>query len=165
MLFEPSPTHDTEIAVTVGDHGQYSEVRVGEEHFYADQGTDYGHHGGDGYSGGGDYCYKRPGCNGGSDGGRGGQGPHSNAGRGTGDDVTRYKFDYYVVTPGAGGEHYNISGWYCGGGGGGVMVNGHGPEASKHQGQGYGGGGYRHSRGGSDMNHGNPGVIIMEISP
>ena len=100
-----------------------------------------------------------------ADGGRGGQGPHSNAGGGTGDDVTRYKFDYYVVTPGAGGEHYNISGWYCGGGGGGVMVNGHGPEAGKHQGQGYGGGGYRHSRGGSDMNHGNPGVIIMEISP
>merc|ERR1712012_118644 len=50
-------------------------------------------------------------------------------GRGTGEDVTQYKFDHYKLSPGDAGERYESSyGYYYGGGGGGVLINGVGPD-------------------------------------
>ena len=76
----------------------------------------------DGFSGGGAWCGVSRGCHGGADGGDGEYGPYGPGGEGTGEDVSSYKFDNYVLTPGAGGEWFNDAGFYAGGGGGGVMV-------------------------------------------
>ena len=129
----------------------------------AEPGEDGGTGGGSGYSGGGAWCYRTDGCNGGYNGGDGGDGPYHRGGRGTGEDVTQYKFDHYKLSPGDAGERYmkrldtSYSG-YAGGGGGGVLINGVGPDRyNKHQGQGYGGGGGRYYK------DGQPGVVILEI--
>jgi len=148
----------------VGDHGEASTIYMETGDIVrAEHGRDGYYHfgsfyGGDGYSGGGGWDN----CNGGSAGGDGEC--RFDAGSGTGEDVTSYKLDNYVVTPGAGGEYYHAYGSYsCGGGGGGVLVDGAGPGvegAMQSNGQGYGGGGTVHKN--TDY-HGHSGVIILEI--
>ena len=46
------------------------------------------------------------------------------------------------------------------GGGGGILEAGAGPQESKYDGQGYGGGG-----GGMVGHRGNPGLVLLEIKP
>ena len=151
-------TADTFISLTVGDPSQSSSFTVNGQAVTAAPGYDYvsnSYQGADGYSGGGGSG--SPGCDGGTD-GHDGENCAYGGGRGSGDDVTTYKMDNFVLTPGAGGK-YNSSGrFYYGGGGGGVLVNGEGPQrVSDHQGEGYGGGGGRH------YGYGLPGVILMEV--
>jgi len=146
------------ISVMVGDHGEASTIYMETGDIVrAEHGQDAHHDGGlsggDGYSGGGGYGD----CRGGSD-GSDGECSMDGAGSGTGEDVTSYKLDNYVVSPGAGGHYDN-----CGGGGGGVLVDGAGPGvegAMQSNGQGYGGGGTVHKN--TDY-HGHSGVIILEI--
>ena len=82
-------------------------------------------------------------------------------------DITSYKFDNLVLSPGAGGEKYYYSPFqdYYGGGGGGVQVNGAGPlRDTVNVGEGYGGGGgYHLDDGGNPLQHGLPGVILLEV--
>ena len=157
-------TADTFISLTVGDPSQSSSFTVNGQAVTAAPGYDYvsnSYQGADGYSGGGGSG--SPGCDGGTD-GHDGEDCAYGGGRGSGDDVTTYKMDNFVLTPGAGGKYFydSIDGYNYGGGGGGVMVNGQGPQRdSDNQGEGYGGGGGRHySRGTYD---GLPGVILMEV--
>ena len=91
--------------------------------------------GGDGYSGGGGYGTGH----GGSDGGDGevGDDEDSEAGKGSGLDVSRIAMKSFTLSPGEGG----IGESFYGGGGGGVLVNGVKPESEACGGQGYGGGG------------------------
>ena len=152
-----------EIRIYVGDKEEHSVVSLNNgDEVRAEPGENGRRKGGSGYSGGGAYCRRTDGCNGGYNGGDGEDRPYFRAGRGTGEDVTQYKFDHYKLSPGDAGERYYSSGgyyygWYYGGGGGGVMINGVGPDReSKHQGQGYGGGG-------GAFNSGLPGVVILEI--
>ena len=111
------------------------------------------------------------GRDGGSD---GGDGEDVVAGAGSGQDVTTFTFNTWVLTPGAPGQGYKYSYNYTscssssayfyerfyGGGGGGVLVDGEGPtRPSVYQGSGYGGGG----SGYSSYPNGLPGVILMEV--
>ena len=65
----------------------------------------------------------------------------------SGEDVTSFVFDNYILSPGVGGEYRqeDPNCWFLcihnGGGGGGVLVNGEGPQTTVNNGQGYGGGG------------------------
>merc|ERR1712012_1017724 len=109
-----------EIRIYVGDEGQHSVVTLNDNEVRAEPGEDGGdNNGGSGYSGGGAYCGSTDGCNGGYNGGDGEDGPEYRGGRGTGEDVTQYKFDHYKLSPGDAGERYNDYGDYYGGGGGG----------------------------------------------
>ena len=47
---------------------------------------------------------------------------HANGGHGTGEDITAYALESWIVTPGAGGNKYHDLFGYYGGGGGGVLV-------------------------------------------
>ena len=154
---------DTVISLIVGDRRESSSVTVNGETVMAAPGND-GNLGGDGYSGGGGWG--QPGCDGGTD-GSDGEDCFYDGGHGTGDDVTAYKMDNFVLTPGAGGKYYynfTISNYRYGGGGGGVLVNGDGPQRySDIQGEGYGGGGGPHKVSGVWHYDGLPGVILMEV--
>ena len=116
--------------------------------------------GGDGYCGGGASGL----YGGGSD---GGDGMGSASGHGTGEDITAFHFDNWVITPGAGGDYYDGGiRDEDGGGGGGVLVNGIGPDRNHQnnnncQGQGYGGGGCV----GGYQYVGLPGVVLIEVGP
>ena len=104
---------------------------------------------------------------GGSD---GGDGEDVVAGAGSGQDVTTFTFNTWVLTPGDAGQGYkgNYNTTTCssgstyfyerlwGGGGGGVLVDGEGPGTDYREGKGYGGG-----RGASG--NGGTGVILIEI--
>ena len=157
-------TAETFISLTVGDKSQSSSVTVNDQNVTAAPGIDYdgtSGKGADGYSGGGGGA--SPGCDGGTDGSDGDDCTYD-GGHGTGDDVTAYKMDNFVLTPGAGGKYY-VDGYdyYYGGGGGGVLVNGEGPQRdSDNQGEGYGGGGAYVSGVGGAFD-GLPGVILMEV--
>jgi len=164
MDTQTQPASPTVISLTVGDYDEPSTITInnGDSIVAASGVHGWDTFGGDGYSGGGDNCKD---CNGGSDGldGRG-----SDGGGGTWEDVTSYKFDFYEVSPGAGGEYYYSGSQYFGGGGGGVLINGDGPgvelEDNKgtglwSDGQGYGGGGTY----GSTGDNGKAGVVIVEI--
>ena len=105
--------------------------------------------GGDGYSGGGD-----KGNDGGTDGGAGG-GP--NGGHGTGENITEFSFNSWILSPGKGGEKFEGRDG-GGGGGGGVLVDEEGPRAEEWTGQGYGGGGC----GKNLWTQGLPGVVLLE---
>ena len=91
--------------------------------------------GGDGYSGGGGYGTGR----GGTDGGDGevGDDEDSEAGKGSGLDLSSISMKSFILTPGKGG----VGESFYGGGGGGVVVNGKKPEVEHCGGEGYGGGG------------------------
>ena len=101
--------------------------------------------------------------NGGSD---GGDGEGDEAGAGSGQDVSTFTFNTWVLTPGDAGQGYNrtyTSGSYFytryyGGGGGGVLVDGEGPGTDYREGKGYGGG-----RGAGGSVVGGAGVILIEV--
>ena len=109
--------------------------------------------GGDGYSGGGGFGTGR----GGSDGGDGevGDDEDSEAGRGSGLDISSISMKSFSLTPGKGG----IGVSFYGGGGGGVVVNGVKPEAEQCGGQGYGGGGGYNGF----VNAVSPGCVLIEL--
>ena len=89
------------------------------------------------------------------------------AGNGTGENLSDYYMEHFSLTPGRGGEEYEVAPYQIvGGGGGGVLVNGEGPtrpcaQTRPHwpggEGEGYGGGA-------TDCT-GLPGVILIEVGP
>ena len=159
----------TVLTAFVGDMGERTRVEIsGGETISASAGgisdSSGVHDGGIGYCGGGgggrNSGYAGAG---GTNGGNGGGGSDSSGGHGTGEDISRYTFTTWTITPGAGGEvfHANSGGMHHGGGGGGILVDGKGPFGlwSVYRGEGYGGGG-----GGISMTSpGQQGVILMEI--
>ena len=158
----------TVISLTVGDEEQPSVVRINGETIEAEPGHyPTSNDGADGYSGGGASGSTAGGCNGGSNGGDGeGDCYNHNGGRGTGEDITTYRLDNFVLSPGAGGKYdKSEDGYYSGGGGGGVLVNGEGPQRdSDNQGEGYGGGANCHRNSDGDLMYdGLPGVILLEV--
>ena len=169
QFYSETLTADTFISLTVGDQKASSIVTVNGQAVTAAPGNDGNDSGkgGDGYSGGGGYDHDSgSGCDGGTDGSDGEDCFYGDGGHGTRDNVTAYKMDNFVLTPGAGGN-YDYTGWdYGGGGGGGVLVNGEGPQQdSLYQGWGYGGGGgyHRYRVSGVTYRYGLPGVILMEV--
>ena len=139
------PNFNEEIQVDVGDIREESMIKINNhETFRAESGMNpQNFHGGDGYSGGGYYDHA-----GGSD-GSDGEGDYG--GHGTGEDVTKYQFFAFEISPGQGGRN---AGSY-GGGGGGVLDNGQGPDGG-NRGQGYGGGG-------GGFSSGHSGVVLIEV--
>ena len=140
--------------IKVGDYGHRSSVTIDGEVLEAEPGRpglDGGWSGG-----GGPNCN----CNGGSDGSDG----SGAGGKGTGEKLSSFPMDSFILTPGVGGQ-------FCsnldGGGGGGVLVNGAGPEEwDLTQGQGFGGGGCDYDSQGNDAkNYGLRGVILLEMVP
>jgi len=96
-------TAATLISLTVGDKSQSSSVTVNGQTVTAAPGNDCvsgSYQGADGYSGGGGRGIYS-GCDGGTD-GSDGEDCSYDGGHGTGDDVTAYKMDNFVLTPGAG---------------------------------------------------------------
>ena len=150
----------SELVVRVGGPRQLSslETSEGETIITAQSGQDgFSPAGGAGYSGGGggrnDSRYL--GGDGGQDGGDGGDGNcpggcHGAAGSGL--DLSVIRLTRFSLSPGLGGTK---NGQY-GGGGGGVMVDEEGPQATVHDGQGYGGGGAHVGTPGS-------GLVLLEI--
>jgi len=64
-------------------------------------------HGGAGYSGGGGFANGKAGCcDGGTNGGGGVDDKYNDGGKGTAEDISSYKLDNLVLTPGAGGKHF-----------------------------------------------------------
>ena len=168
--YQTTVEHDTWISVTVGDSGQPSLVTLEDTVLEASPGDDYEsgtNNGAAGYSGGGAWCGRSDGCDGGTDGGAGEDGAVYHGGTGAGDIVSEYSSDHYQLRAGAGGVRWlTDSQFYLGGGGGGVLVNGEGPGgATQHHGQGYGGGGCSQVIEGSWSQTGLPGVVLIEIGP
>ena len=102
------------------------------------------------------------GRDGGSD---GGNGEGDEAGAGSGQDVSTFTFNTWVLTPGDAGQGYNSQSGttyfytrYYGGGGGGVLVDGEGPGTDYREAKGYGGG-----RGAKGSGAGGAGVILIEV--
>ena len=152
----------TDLTITVGDQAEGSELvangRVLLEAAHGQHGF-AGIKGGNGYCGGGDR-FPRP-SRGGTDGSDGeGDGQE---GYGTGEDLSSFHFNNFVLSPGPGGFRDGSGGG--GGGGGGVLVNSGGPRA-EHEGtgQGYGGGG-EGSYDPAFTFHGLQGVVIIELDP
>ena len=153
---QPLSSTVLELTITVGGHNQPSTVLAGGQLIAHSEPGGYGTNrgGGWGYSGGGDgYNTPSRGGSGGSDGeGEGYEG------EGTGEDVSLYQFESFVLSPGAGGYRQ------YGGGGGGLLVSGEGP-GRDHQGQGegYGGGGEGQQESSQLVNTGLPGLILIEV--
>ena len=100
--------------IKVGDYGHRSSVTIDGVILLAEPGRpglDGGWSGG-----GGSNCN----CNGGSDGSDG----SGAGGKGTGEKLSSFPMDSFILTPGVGGQPNGS----VGGGGGGVLVNGAGPE-------------------------------------
>ena len=155
-----STNESGELCVKVGDQAHGSQLAANGQLLVE---AAHGQHGfagikgGDGYCGGGDR-FPRP-SRGGTDGSDGeGDGQE---GRGTGEDVSDYHFNNFVLTPAPGGYRDGSGGG--GGGGGGVLVNNVGPQPHHEgTGQGYGGGG----EGTYDQDftfQGLQGVVIIEL--
>ena len=150
----------TDITVKVGDQAHGSQLAANGQLLVE---AAHGQHGfagikgGDGYCGGGDR-FPRPSRGGtaGSDGEGDGQ-----EGRGTGEEVSDYHFNNFVLTPAPGGYRDGSGGG--GGGGGGVLVNNVGPQPHHEgTGQGYGGGG-EGSYDPAFTFQGLQGVVIIEL--
>ena len=147
------------LEVTVGNStllsGNPSKVRVGEEVVLkAKPGkTTDTVVGGDGYSGGGGYGTGSGGSNGGD--GEVGDDEDSEAGRGSGLDLSSISLKSFTLTPGKGGVGVS----FYGGGGGGVVVNGRKPESEQCGGQGFGGGGGYNGF----VNAVSPGCVLIEL--
>ena len=158
-------TEATTAKIKVGDQGAASTVTINGVNLEAapgESGTYDGSifRGGDGFSGGGgNGAY-----NGGSDGGDGaGDGDKYLGGQGTGEKLSSFAMDSFLLTPGVGGQYHSAG---FGGGGGGVLVNGAGPaEWDNTQGQGYGGGGCAYDSQGNLVFIGLRGVILLEMVP
>ena len=159
-------TETTTVQIQVGDQWEASSFTIGEVTLEAARGEsdtrddDGTWHGGNGYSGGGGLCS----CNGGSGGGDGAcEGEKYLGGLGTGEHLSSFPMDSFILTPGFGGQYYSDG---HGGGGGGVLINGAGPEEwDTTQGQGYGGGGCKYDSQGNKVNIGLRGVILIEMVP
>ena len=158
-------TETTTVQIQVGDHGEASTVTIDGVTLKAAPGADgssSSSYGGYGFSGGaGGFCN----CQGGSN---GGDGEGELGGQGTGEQLSSFPMDSFILTPGVGGQYfdYGDGDYRVGGGGGGVLINGNGPEEwDIHQGQGYGGGGsYKDSQGNTEM-IGLRGVILLQMVP
>ena len=88
------------------------------------------------------------------------------AGHGTGEDISSYKLTGWTLSPGTGGTYYMNGAGYIEGAGGGVLINGEGPAADKHTGEGYGGGASGISPGGVASNReAVQGAILLEVEP
>ena len=153
----------TNIRLTVGDHAEPSSVIINDQRIVAKPGFDgILEHGGYGYSGGSGWCLDVRPCRGGSDGGDGDDVGSYSGGHGSSVDISNYKLDHWVLTPGAGGDGTVqgrcVSGDHEGAGAGGVLVNGYGPDHYVQDGEGYGGGG-----GFCGGESGHQGVILLEI--
>merc|ERR1711874_31013 len=156
-------TETKTVQLNVGDQGEASQVILdgvtiealpGESDTYDNS----NYYGGNGFSGGGGFCE----CEGGHDGsdGAGDEDINSNGGKGTGEKLSSFPMESFILTPGVGGQHYSN----YGGGGGGVLVDGAGPaEWDVNQGQGYGGGGCYYNSQGDRVQIGLSGVILMEM--
>ena len=146
------------MTLNVGNQQQPSTADIGDGHsITALPGQDASNgDGGDGYSGGGGFGDR---SHGGSDGGDGDDGSLGSGGSGTGEDISQYVFDAWTLSPGSGGvPDTGCAPYDCAGGGGGVLVDGAGPEASRYQGQGYGGGGV------GGYHAGLQGIILIEAT-
>merc|ERR1711976_23853 len=144
----------TNITAKVGERKRPSIVTItGRDTITALNGEN-GDHWGNGYCGGGWGVSAH--CNGGSNGGNAEYGGH-----GTGEDITAYALESWIVTPGAGGNKYHDLFGYYGGGGGGVLVDGLAPDRTRFQGEKYGGGGLGRS---FYHNEGLSGVILLETT-
>ena len=133
------PYQDDDICVTIPQ---------GEAVIYVDQGETSSSHGGSGYSGGGGWGNK-----GGSN---GSDGAGQNGGSGSGIDISEISLEYFVLSPGDGGEPDGSDG----GGGGGIIVDNFCPDS--WEGKGFGGGG----TGPYGKNYyGLPGTVLLEIKP
>merc|ERR1711973_780124 len=171
--FQVNPSY--KIFVTAGGHGSSRMISVNGITIIAHPGLD-DHcdngfcYGGDGYSGGGGYCWEEDGviCDtgnytGGTNGSNGG-GPstpddhHWAHGHGTGEDISGYRMDEFKLSPGQGGMAYVFGGYVFGGGGGGILVDGVGPTTDGYAGHGYGAGG----GGGDAITGGLSGVVLIE---
>ena len=132
---ELPPDSDISFSARVGGVGQSSFMTLLGDIIIADAGEDAvtGGKAGDGYSGGGAFGSHTAGHNGGADGGDGHTDGLYPSGRGSGQDVSSYVFDNFVLSPGMGGAYWYdiLFDNYAGGGGGGVLVNGKGPRVSK----------------------------------
>ena len=113
----PDLSGETSIIADVGDQREASTISINGDVKRAESGKDRkdGDHekngGGDGYSGGGDHSGSSDGgSNGANGGGEGG-------GAGTGEDITKYVFNTWQLSPGEGGKIWDgCSGGSCGGG-------------------------------------------------
>ena len=118
-------TGPTNISLVVGGMQLASIVTINGQAFIAEAGHDSRdvQNGADGYSGGGALCN---GCDGGSNGGNGDSFFDNKGGHGTGEDISTYKLENWVLSPGVGGQscYDDYDGYPNGGGGGGVLVNG-----------------------------------------
>ena len=161
-----SLTETKSILLNIGDHEEASYVNIDGvtiEALPGESDTSDGsiRYGGKGYSGGGGWNCS---CNGGSDGSDGAGDEENNhfGGHGTGEKLSSFPLNSFILTPGVGGQHYSGHG----GGGGGVLVDGAGPsEWDNTQGEGYGGGGCRDNSLGDYVSIGLRGVILMEMVP
>merc|ERR1712110_10559 len=154
-------TETTTVQIQVGDQAEASNVTINGLTLEAEPGENWNFgNGGNGFSGGGGYGCS---CNGGSNGGDGaGDGDTNLGGKGTGEKLSSFPMDSFILTPGVGGQYHGS----CGGGGGGVLVNGAGPdEWDTTQGQGYGGGGCYYNSQGTIVDVGLRGVILLEMVP
>ena len=144
----------TIMRLTVGNSGEASQVTVSNETIVAEAGQDAPNdsNGGNGYSGGGAQ-YNNGGYNGGDGDSFYGDGY---GGHGTGEDLTTFVLDNFILSPGDGGHPLGD-----GGGGGGVLINGLGPDEGHNRfvGSGYGAGGGSSS----SSKLGLEGVIAVEI--
>ena len=154
----------TSLSLIVGGEREQSSVTIYGKNITALPGkasySDGDEQGGDGYCGGGDYGHYKGGTSGSDGEGRG------NEGGGTGEDVTAFHIVNFVITSGAGGSYTNQWGNSVGGGGGGVLIDGQGPKrdnGNHNQGQGYGGGGCGRTSSGDTLQHGLPGVVLIEV--
>ena len=114
-------------------------------------------------------CSGRGGGNGANDGGSDwGDGEGNLAGHGPGEDISSYVLTGWTLSPCTGGTYYMNGAEYIegAGGGGGVLINGEGPAADKHTGEGYGGGASGISPGGVASNReAVQGAILLEVEP
>ena len=145
----------SEYDVTIGgcaypyqDHDICVTIPQGEAIIYVDQGETSSSHGGSGYSGGGGNSSK-----GGSN---GSDGAGENGGSGSGMDISEISLEYFVLSPGDGGEPDGSDG----GGGGGIIVDNYSPDS--WEGKGFGGGGTGPY---GDKYYGLPGTVLLEIKP
>ena len=166
VTIQPKPDlyGEASIVADVGDQREASTISINGDVKRAESGKDRKdgdqekNGGGDGYSGGGDNSGSSyGGSNGANGGGEGG-------GKGTGEDISKYEFNTWHLSPGEGGKFWaGCSGDPCGGGGGGVLVGGVGPNATKYQGQGFGGGGSGSTSSQTGGTYGLQGVILLEL--
>ena len=165
-----STDKDSMIDLYVGGQSQDSWISINQgDVTVASAGNDsHSWDGANGYCGGGavgDWYPHNGGANGGN--GEGGDNGYQ-GGNGSGEDINApsIKLDNFMLSPGAGGQAYDMGSYSRGGGGGGILVNGEGPQQDSEygQGEGFGGGGGLHiNNDGVQTGDGSPGVVLIEV--